>query len=221
MRQAFLRTLERLIVLLEQEQDYESALRIAHQLLRHEPLHESTYRRLMRLHAAMGDRAAALRVYHTCASVLERELGTEPSRATRGVYERLMHVEAKVVSQVDPQPAKLIRTPLVGRKPEWIQLQTVWRQISTTGMHLVVLSGEVGIGKTRLAEELVAWANRHGAANATARCYAAESELAYAPLAAWLRNDALRSALPKLNDIWLTEVARLSPCPASRSCGLR
>jgi DNA-binding SARP family transcriptional activator/ATP/maltotriose-dependent transcriptional regulator MalT len=211
LRQAFLRALERLIVLLEREQDYESALRMAHQLLRHEPLHESTYRRLMRLHAALGDRAAALRVYHTCASVLERELGTEPSRATRGVYERLMHVEAKVVSQVEPQPAKLIRAPLVGRKPEWIQMQAIWRKISTAGMHLVVLSGEVGIGKTRLAEELVAWANRQGAAIATARCYAAESELAYAPVAAWLRNDALRIALPKLNDIWLTEVARLMP----------
>ena len=211
LRQTFLRTLERLIVLLEREQDYESAIGTAQQLLRHDPLHEPTYRRLMHLHAARGDRAAALRIYHKCTSVLDRELGTEPSRATREVYEHLMHVEEKVASQVAPQPAKLIRTPMVGRRPEWIQLQTAWRQISTRGIHMVLLSGEVGIGKTRLAEELMAWASRQGAASATTSCYAAEGELAYAPVAAWLRNDAVRTALPKLTDIWLTEVARLVP----------
>ncbi len=212
LRQAFLRALERLIVLLEREHDYEPAIGMAQRLLRHDPLHEPTYRQLMRLYAARGNRAAALRVYHTCTSVLERELGTEPSRATREVYERLMHVEGKVASQVAlPQASKLVGTPLVGRRREWVQLQAAWRQTSSRGAHLVLLTGEGGIGKTRLAEELVAWASRQGAAIASARCYAAEGELAYAPVTAWLRNDIIRAALPRLADIWLTEVARLVP----------
>ncbi|WP_201394602.1 bacterial transcriptional activator domain-containing protein [Ktedonobacter sp. SOSP1-52] len=40
----------------------------------------------MRLHALRGDRAA-LRTYHACAKILDRELGTEPGEATRTLYE--------------------------------------------------------------------------------------------------------------------------------------
>lgn len=50
----------------------------------------------------------------------------------------------------------------------------------------MILSGEAGIGKTRLAEEMVAWISRQGMATASAHCYAVEGRLAYAPVAAWL-----------------------------------
>ena len=55
-------------------------------------LTEPTYRALMRLHALNGDRTAAVRAYHDCAAILQRELGVEPSRATRELYERLRTV---------------------------------------------------------------------------------------------------------------------------------
>ena len=58
----FLGALEQLILLLEQRRDYGRAIVHAERLLRHDPLHEAACRHLMRLHAANGDRAAALRV---------------------------------------------------------------------------------------------------------------------------------------------------------------
>jgi predicted ATPase len=76
---------------------------------------------------------------------------------------------------------------------------------------MVLLEGEPGIGKTRLAEELLAWAGRQGIAAASARCYASEGALAYAPLTAWLRAGALQNALSSLDRPWLSEVARLLP----------
>src|SRR5260370_41938657 len=76
---------------------------------------------------------------------------------------------------------------------------------------MMVLTGEAGIGKTRLAEELLAWVGRQGMTSAYARCYAAEGELAYAPVATWLRADPFRGALSRLTDIWLTEVTRCVP----------
>ena len=79
LRQAFLSALERLILLLEQTGDYAAAIGYAQRLLRHDPLHEAMYQHLMRLHALSGDRASAVRVYHTCTTILERELGVEPS----------------------------------------------------------------------------------------------------------------------------------------------
>jgi DNA-binding SARP family transcriptional activator len=73
--QAFTAALERLMLLLERESDPRVAIGYTQRLLRHDPLREETYRALMRLHAACGDRAGIRRVYQSCATVLERELG--------------------------------------------------------------------------------------------------------------------------------------------------
>jgi DNA-binding SARP family transcriptional activator len=89
-RQQFLQAAERLVALLEEEEDYGTAISAAQQILRHDPLHEATYRQLMHLHALRGERAEALRVYHLCAKRLERELGTEPSALTQSIYRSLM-----------------------------------------------------------------------------------------------------------------------------------
>jgi DNA-binding SARP family transcriptional activator len=115
---------------LEQERDYPAAIRAAQRLQRHDPLHETTYRHLMRLYAVSGDRAAALRVFHTCATILERELGAEPSRATREVYERLMQTEESTSSAFASQAPLVAEAALIGRQQEWAQLRATWRTIS-------------------------------------------------------------------------------------------
>ena len=209
MHQLFFEAAEHLLVLLEQERDYDAAIKVAQRLLLYDPLHEATYRNLMRFYALRGDRAAALRVYHTCVTVLERELAIEPGEATRQVYEALLHTDAF------PKPPSLIPrgagTPLVGRKREWEQLQRTWQRVVDGQIHMVVLSGEAGIGKTKLAEEMLVWAGRQGVTTAHAHCYAVEGRLAYAPITAWLRSDGIQQDLVALEDIWLPEIVRLVP----------
>src|SRR5260221_3426692 len=165
----------------------------------------------MRFYAVSGDRAAALRTYHTCATVLERELEAEPGLATQQAYKRLLQQQMPSVSPVASPTALVARAPVVGRRPEWAQLQDAWQRASAGRSQMAVLIGEAGIGKTRLAEELLAWVGRLGMTSAHARCYAAEGELAYAPVATWLRADPFRGALSRLTDIWLTEVTRCVP----------
>jgi DNA-binding SARP family transcriptional activator len=205
LRQAFQRAMEQLIQLLEEQHAYADALRLAQRLARHDPLRESAYRRLMRLHARTGDRPAALRAYHKCATILERELAIEPGPATRRLYERLLAVDEKTPPV--ERPKMVTAPPLVGREDAWAALQEAWQRALTGGPRLAIISGEAGIGKTRLTEELVRWAERQGATTATTRCYAAEGELTYAPVAAWLR--AL--PLPHLEPVWRAEVARILP----------
>ena len=93
LHQMFVGSLERLTALLEGERDYGAAIGWAQRLLRCDPLHEETYRRLMRLHAAGGDLVGVLRVYQTCAAVLQRELSVEPSALTHETYARLLRRE--------------------------------------------------------------------------------------------------------------------------------
>ncbi len=203
--QEYLDALEELAGKLEEQGDYPAAVRVAQRLLRNDPLREAVYRRLIRLHASHGDRAAALRVYHTCTTILQRELGVEPGEATREAYEQVLGLEWGV------SPTTRTATtfsPLVGREREWERMLGAWCAVMAGGEPLVLMvRGEAGIGKTRLVEELVQWAARQGITSASARCYEAEGDLAFAPVTSWLR----AYPLPALEDAWLAEVARLLP----------
>ena len=66
-------------------------------------------------------------------------------------------------------------------------------------------------GLRRLAEEMLAWAERQGIAAAHARSYASTGDASYGPLIDLLRNDALRPGWVKLADPWLAELSRLLP----------
>ncbi len=196
--------LERLLDLAEADRDYQQAVSYGSRLLERDPCREGTYRSLMRLHALRGDRAAALHTYHTCVTTLRRELGVPPDAATRTLHEQLLNAERTFATAAPPHAAEY---PLVGRAVEWAHLQALWRRAAAGRPHLALLTGEPGIGKTRLAEELASWASRQGILTASARAYFAEGELPYAPVAAWLR----ARSLPALEQLWLTELARLLP----------
>ena len=75
LRALFLEALAQLSDGLEEAREYPAAIRQANRLLRTDPLHEETYRRLMRLHLLNNDRVAALRSYHTCAAICSANWG--------------------------------------------------------------------------------------------------------------------------------------------------
>ncbi|HSN74087.1 MAG TPA: tetratricopeptide repeat protein, partial [Anaerolineae bacterium] len=215
LRQAYLDALVQLAALLEESHDYRQALGYAQRLVRADPLHEAVYRQLMALHLALGDRASALRVYHTCATILRHELGVDPSPVTQAVYQRVL------MSDADPpkRPPELASSSpaargaaLVGRQVEWQTLLHTWRRSAAGHVQVALLSGEAGIGKTRLAEELLAWAERQGVETAAARCYASGGPaVAYGPVVEWLRSSAVQARIRWLDGIWRSEVARLLP----------
>ncbi len=216
--QLFRQALTTAVELAAAQEDYPTAVQISRQLLETDPLSETSYRQLMHLYAKSGDRAAALRVYYQCVATLRRELDIGPSTATQTAYQRLMTPTPPLAPHDSPAKSEAnapTKEPtLIGRQTEWQQLTNLWRQTAaeppeatTPAPTLALLSGEAGIGKTRLADELLAWVRRQGATTAVTSCYAAEAELAFAPLAGWLK------ALPldRLPPLWRTELARLRP----------
>ncbi|GAB4411724.1 MAG: BTAD domain-containing putative transcriptional regulator [Anaerolineae bacterium] len=145
LRHAFSQALERLSIRLENGRDYPAAIRTTQRLLRHDPLHEATYRRLMRLHALNGDRAGVQQVYQDCLTTLRRELDVPPSLATRQAYERLAYIDTPI-TQRHNLPVQLI--PFVGREEELAQLAQL---LANSTCRLLTIVGPGGIGKTRLA----------------------------------------------------------------------
>ncbi len=203
LRRAYLSALESLANMAENTRDYAGALDYAGRLLQAEPLHARANRQLIRLHALVNNRPAALKAYRAYARLLDRELGVRPDRETQELAEYLQqHPE-----QDRRPPSPEARTSLVGRQAEWRRLQAAWRSAAAGNPQAVFVTGEAGIGKTRLAEELVQWASRQGIRTAVARCYPAEGSLPYAPAVDWLR----RHALPRLEEVWLVELSRLMP----------
>ncbi len=207
LRTRYLQALAQLAQLLEEKRLYDEAIEQTQILLAVDPLQEDAYRRLMQLYAAKHDRAAALRAYHTCASLLARELGVEPSEETQNLHHRLLNTAQRVI----PVQTSTEETPLVGRHAEWDTLYGAWQQSRQGKAQLVLIWGEAGIGKTRLASELLDKATHQGISTASSRAYALGGALAYTPVTEWLRQPALKSALGKIEPLWQAEVARLLP----------
>jgi len=200
----YLVALERLALECEQSQRWTDAIRCAERLTAQDPMREEAHRLLMRLCRASGDRARAVRAYHVCAATLERELGIGPSAETRELYDSLVSAAPAEPGRV-PGPGA---PPLVGRDAERARLISLWRSAVAGQAQLVLVSGEAGIGKTRLADELRA---RAGGRVADARAYSAEGPLAYGVVSAWLGSEAVAARLPRLDRRDLTELARLAP----------
>ena len=195
---------------LEERREYRAAMEQLSRLVAIDPLEESRYQALMRVAALVGDRTAGLRAYHACVSALRDELGVEPSRETLNAYQRLVtldvsHVPARSGPDVPVQPG------LVGRDSEWTALVDGWNRAVNAGLTLALIQGDAGIGKSRLIEEYSRWARAQAATVLTARSWAAEGSLAYAPVTAWLRSAPLRPLLDGLEGVWLSEISRLLP----------
>ncbi len=209
LRLRFVAALEALIEGLLELRHYEEALHRATALRDHDPLHEASYRLIMQIHTLLGNRAAALRVYHDCVSVLEKELGVAPSAATAQLHTQLVH---RAPSHPQRSATATIQRPrLVGRHREWQQLQQAWRTVQSGNAHAVIVWGEAGIGKTRLAEELLDWVQRLGDVAVSSRSYAVRGALSYAPITEWLRSSTIQAAVAAVDDLWRVELARLLP----------
>ena len=198
--------------------DLAGAAEAARRRIQLQPLEEAGYRTLMHLQADLGDRAGAVSTYHHCASVLERELGIVPDRATRNVFERLMarsgpDPAGTGVPQIRPAIARsgIAAARMVGRSREFSVLEELWRGAVAGHPGLVVVRGGAGVGKTRLVAEVARLAKRHGAVVAGSQCFGAAGRLALAPVADWLRNREVQAVRATLDEAWRTEVDRLVP----------
>ncbi len=206
----------RLVRLLEDAGDYRAAVGVAENMLRCDPLEEEGHALLMRLHALNGDIAGITGTYSAAIDTYRRELGSEPDASLQALYERLLTATTRssggeASGSARAATAEAPSLALVGRRAEWQRLLAAWTAAAAGEAHLVLIGGEAGIGKSRLAEELFTWVKRHGLVAAHARSYGAEGRLSLSPVSEWLRNPALRAYWSGLDQVWLTEVARLLP----------
>lgn len=205
--------LGQLIGLTEARQAWDDAQHYAERLLMHDPLHEATYCRVMQLHARQGDIASVMRTYDRCCKQLADELNVEPNETTKLLYKQLVTPHATLSESNNHIPHISKPAALIGRNDEWNELQQIWQRVQTGDSRLVLLQGEAGIGKTRLYQDFLHWAEEkeEHIYTASASCYAVEGTLAFAPVAEWLRTEPFWQSLSSLEDEWLAAIVRLLP----------
>ncbi|OGP27179.1 MAG: transcriptional regulator [Deltaproteobacteria bacterium GWA2_57_13] len=191
--------------------DHEATIRHAQRVIDLEPTDEAAVRIQMEAHLALGDRTAALRSYHRYAEVLERDLAVAPGEAIEAMYQKLRSAAPNRDEVQGKDVAHVAKSPFVGRDLEWKQLNEAWNTARRGGAHLLLVTGEPGIGKSRLALELGRRVRAQGHAVASARAYEAAGRLPWGPVVDLLRSDALRSHIDTLDTVWRAELARLLP----------
>ncbi|MBI2913244.1 MAG: AAA family ATPase [Chloroflexi bacterium] len=193
------------------------------ELVEADPLCEEAHRALMLLYAHMGRRERALRQYQRCREAFQRELGVEPSAETEALYRRIAErrlgpaINEAAQGQMLAGPSEFAsrrRTPCVGREEELAAHNAVLDEALAGRGSLVMLTGEPGVGKTRLAEEVAAQARSRGFFVAAGHCQEMGETAPYTPfvgaieyVARVMPPENLRRALGDVG----AEAARLAP----------
>ena len=113
----------------------------------------------MRALGRAGRRRDALDAYEEARQLLADELGVEPGEELRHAHEAVLADELDALGRVEPRDTPV---PFVGRIAESGRLEAALERCRTGGLQFVVVTGEPGIGKTRLAEDFANRVRRAG-----------------------------------------------------------
>lgn len=178
-------TLRRLAEHHEAKGEFGQATEFLETSLRRAPYDEAGWESLVALHAAAGNRTAALEAYERCRELLLAEFGTEPPTNLVNLAERLRRTPSATGFRA--ARAATSPPPLVGREGELALLKRWAHKALRQGEPtLLLIEGEAGVGKSRLAEELTAWAAQQGVSTLAAQAYQSDTQIALAPVRALL-----------------------------------
>ena len=170
-------------------------------LIATDPLNEAAYAALMQILATSGRRDQAIRLYQQLSDTLRDELDAEPTDEVTALFQRINAgdvIATPVSTRLLPPSKPSAPTDRAGgrrltltdvakqdglfdRLDEVAALQRAFDSLMEGQGQIVLLGGEPGIGKTRLAEELAHFATMIGATVLWARCHEAEGSPSFWP----------------------------------------
>jgi predicted ATPase len=162
-----------------------------------------------------GDRGAALAWFAEYRVRLLRETGCEPSRSLFNLIRRVESdaapIHARPITDEWYARAPTFESNLIGRKEEWGALVKGWKAVRRGAGRIVLLEGEPGVGKSRLAGEFVRWVVADGGSVLRGHGYDVRGGIPYEPIVELLRDALSAPGLAGAAPEWLTEAARLLP----------
>jgi DNA-binding SARP family transcriptional activator/tetratricopeptide (TPR) repeat protein len=167
LRTLYLASLGELVQQRRRLRDFAAATHFAQALLAADPWREDVLRQLMSVRYEAGDSASAVCAYDAFAQRLRSELDVDPMNETQDLRESIVRGRAlgeapAVRAETDSAGAALGILPFAGRANDLDALIARWGDAAHGRGGVVAVSGEAGIGKTRLVRELAAYVCAHG-----------------------------------------------------------
>jgi len=183
-----------------------------------DPLSEEATRLAMEAQYLAGDRGMALARFASYRERLAHEIGAEPGAA---LIELARRIEADAGGGATPRQRQphtedtagvpSFQASLVGRERQWRALLDAWRAVAGGAGRVVLLEGEAGVGKTRLAEEFLRLARAEGGTVLRGRGYDPAAGMPYGPLVEAIREVLDAPGLAGAAPEYLAEASRLVP----------
>ena len=223
LEQLYLRALEALIAFQRRQNNWREVIATARRALATDNLQEPMHQAIIEAHARLGERVEALRQYDLLQATLAQELGVEPLPDTRQLRQAILNgtlepLPAQVPVPVQPRSPtrRMAQTPLpfVGRQSELAALDQALAAAAAGHIQVVLLTGELGIGKSRLWQE---WSTKVDPTVILleTRCLDTTQALPFAPLINLFRQrpclQQLLAPNSPLAPVWLAELTPLLP----------
>jgi len=186
---------------------YEDALKYSFQAIESDNLNEDIHCRILRLLVDMEQYQEARQYYSYVTKLFSEELDSHSSLQLISVYRQIQKETLASIksSQPDWRVLATIHTPFVGRQAELSQLQETL--IHGGGM---IVSGESGLGKTRLIQEFCELFASDRRIFVTP-CRPAETNLPFQPIIEILRNQIHTTEWGAIQDIWAEPLTIILP----------
>jgi DNA-binding SARP family transcriptional activator len=194
---------------------WREAVELADRWLAGDPLSDEAARLATEARYLSGDRGAALALFAEYRTRLMRETGCEPSRSLFNLMRRVESdaapINARPITDEWFARAPSFESNLIGRKDEWEALVKGWKAVRRGTGRIVLLEGEPGVGKSRLAGDFVRWVVADGGSVLRGHGYDVRGGIPFEPIVELLRDALGAPGLAGTAPEWLTEAARLLP----------
>jgi DNA-binding SARP family transcriptional activator len=162
-----------------------------------------------------GNRGGALARAVGYRDALYRETGCEPGREFGALMQRVKSdrpsSEAQAPRDAWDAPGLSLEASLIGREAQWAKLTDAWSSVRRGEGRIILLQGELGVGKSRLTDEFLRWIVAEGGTVLRGRSYDGRAGVPFEPVADALHDALAAPGLAGTSPEWLVEVARILP----------
>ncbi len=210
-RQLYLDVLTTLAKQYENRGELSKAVEILREALEKEPTLETAHRGLMRVFAKKGQETRAFHQYEVCREILGKELGVDPSAETMKTLDDIREGQLGAEKKQGAQRASFSGSAqlIIGRAEECNRVGELLDELICGEGGGLIISGEAGIGKTRLVRELILQSRRKDISFYLGQSGDSSGNVAYGPFIELF--DDMLNRQPELEEDLPIELGRLVP----------